>query len=61
MLEQRLSHLLEDAAAPERSVELKLGEPEKRVPNGERIEDVRIENGTEDHGRPTLAPAPDQR
>jgi hypothetical protein len=48
-------HLLEDAGAPERRVELELGEPEQRVAEGEGVEDVGVEDGAEGHGRARLA------
>jgi hypothetical protein len=48
-------HLLEDPGAPERRVQLELGEPQQRVAQGEGVEDVGVEDGAEDQGGARLS------
>ena len=49
-LSEVAGHLLEDPGAPERGVELELGEPKQGVAEREGVEDVGVEDGAEDHG-----------
>ena len=44
------AHLLEDAGAPKRRVQLELGQPKQRVAKREGIENVGVEDGASDHG-----------
>jgi hypothetical protein len=54
-LDEVAGHLLEDPGAPERCVQVELGEPEQGVAEGEGVEDVGVEDGAEDHGGARLS------
>jgi hypothetical protein len=59
MLDEVAMHLLEDPLAPERCVELELGEPEQGVAERERVENVCVEDGAERHLVARLSPRDD--
>jgi hypothetical protein len=55
-LDEVAPHLREDALAPKRRIQLQLSEPQQDVAERERVEDVGVEDGAEDHGGARLSP-----
>ena len=57
VLDEVAGHLLEDAGAPERRVELELGKPQQGVAEGKGVEDVGVEDGAKATGARLAPPA----